>query len=234
MLVVGLTGSIGMGKSTVAARLRALGIAVCDADAEVHKLYEGAAVPPIEAAFPGTTAAGKVDRQKLAAALLAEPARFKRLEAIVHPLVFEAERAFLRAEAAKGAAHGGARDAAAAGDGRRERVDAVIVVSAPARGPAPARHAAARHDARRSSSRCWRGRCRMPRSARRADFVVDTGGTFAETDAQVDRDGRIARRPAGHGLRQVLGVTFCPPLALRGGVGVRGSRDVGAWTCPSP
>ena len=70
MLVIGLTGSIGMGKSTVAARLRALGIAVCDADAEVHKLYEGAAVPAIEAAFPGTTAAGKVDRQKLAAALL--------------------------------------------------------------------------------------------------------------------------------------------------------------------
>ena len=67
MLVIGLTGSIGMGKSTVAARLRALGIAVCDADAEVHKLYEGAAVPPIEAAFPGTTAGGKVDRQKLAA-----------------------------------------------------------------------------------------------------------------------------------------------------------------------
>ena len=87
MLVVGLTGSIGMGKSTVAARLRVLGIGVCDADAEVHKLYEGTAVPPIEAAFPGTTENGKVDRQKLAAALLANPAGFKRLEAIVHPEV---------------------------------------------------------------------------------------------------------------------------------------------------
>ena len=96
MLVIGLTGSIGMGKSTVAARLRTLGIAVCDADAEVHKLYEGAAVPAIEMAFPGTTSPGKVDRQKLAAALLAEPGKFKRLEAIVHPLVLEAERAFLR------------------------------------------------------------------------------------------------------------------------------------------
>jgi dephospho-CoA kinase len=103
MLVVGLTGSIGMGKSAAAARLRARGIAVCDADAEVHKLYEGAAVPAIEAAFPGTTAAGKVDRQKLAAALVANPAGFKRLEAIVHPLVFQAERAFLRGEAARGA-----------------------------------------------------------------------------------------------------------------------------------
>src|SRR6478672_597243 len=104
MLVIGLTGSIGMGKSTVAARLRALGLGVCDADAEVHKLYEGAAVPLIEAAFPGTTADGKVDRQKLSKVLLADPAGFKRLEAIVHPLVFEAERAFLRAELAKGAA----------------------------------------------------------------------------------------------------------------------------------
>ena len=92
MLLIGLTGSIGMGKSTVAARLRALGVAVCDADAEVHKLYEGAAVAPIEAAFPGTTAGGKVDRQKLAQALLAGRTQFKRLEAIVHPLVFEAER----------------------------------------------------------------------------------------------------------------------------------------------
>src|SRR6478672_11952356 len=104
MLVIGLTGSIGMGKSTVAARLRALGIAVCDADAEVHKLYEGAAVPLIEAEFPGTTSDGRVDRQKLAAVLLANPAGFKRLEAIVHPLVFEVERAFLHAELARGAA----------------------------------------------------------------------------------------------------------------------------------
>ena len=73
MLIVGLTGSIGMGKSTVAARFRALGIAVFDADAEVHKLYEGAAVPAIEAVFPGTTDAGKVDRQRLAQALLVNP-----------------------------------------------------------------------------------------------------------------------------------------------------------------
>ena len=104
MLVIGLTGSIGMGKSTVAARLRALGVAVCDADAEVHKLYEGAAVPSIEAAFPGTTAGGKVDRQKLAASCCCRPAGFQTLEAIVHPLVFEAERAFLRDQAATGAA----------------------------------------------------------------------------------------------------------------------------------
>jgi dephospho-CoA kinase len=103
MLVIGLTGSIGMGKSTAAARFRELGIAVCDADAEVHKLYEGPAVAAIEAAFPGTAANGKVDRQKLAQILIADPARFARLEAIVHPLVQEAERRFLQTEAARGA-----------------------------------------------------------------------------------------------------------------------------------
>src|SRR5262249_21093173 len=109
MLVVGLTGSIGMGKSTVAARLRALGIGVCDADGEVHKLYDGAAVAAIEAAFPGTTVNGRVDRQRLAAVLLADPGGFKRLEAIVHPLVVAAERAFLEAGAAGRRTLGGGR-----------------------------------------------------------------------------------------------------------------------------
>ena len=132
MLVVGLTGSIGMGKSAVAARLRALGIGVCDADAEVHKLYEGRAVPAIEAAFPGTTAAGKVDRQKLAAALLAEPDKFKCLEAIVHPLVFEAERAFLRGEAARGAGMAVIEVPLLLETGGEKRVDVVIVVGASA------------------------------------------------------------------------------------------------------
>ena len=104
MLVIGLTGSIGMGKSTAAARFRELGIGVCDADAEVHKLYEGGpAVDAIEAAFPGTTTHGRVDRQKLAQTLLADSSRFARLEAIVHPMVRAAEREFLRAEMARGA-----------------------------------------------------------------------------------------------------------------------------------
>ena len=106
---------------------------------EVHKLYEGAAVPAIEAAFPGTTAAGKVDRQKLAAALLAEPGRFKRLEAIVHPLVFEAERAFLRGEAARGAAMAVLEIPLLLEGGGEQRVDVVVVVSAPAEAQRAAR-----------------------------------------------------------------------------------------------
>src|SRR5690349_7228048 len=102
MLIVGLTGSLGMGKTTAAAHLRARGLPVFDADAEVHRLYATAAVAPIEEAFPGTTRDGKVDREKLAALLVAEPKRFMKLEAIVHPLVRASERAFLNEEAARG------------------------------------------------------------------------------------------------------------------------------------
>jgi dephospho-CoA kinase len=186
MLVVGLTGSIGMGKSTVAARLRALGIAVCDADAEVHKLYEGAAVPLIEAAFPETTVAGKVDRQKLSAVLLASPAEFKRLEAIVHPLVFEAERAFLRAEATRGASMA-VLEIPLLLEGRGERrVDCVVVCSA----PAEAQRARVMQRPGMTPAKLDQMLARQMSDAdkcARADFVVDTGGTFAETEAQVDR-----------------------------------------------
>jgi dephospho-CoA kinase len=186
MLIVGLTGSIGMGKSTVAAHFRRQGIAVCDADAEVHKLYAGAAVPAIEAAFPGTTEAGKVDRQKLAAALLDNPAGFKRLEAIVHPMVVAAERAFLQADLARGAPMAVLEIPLLLETGGEKRVDVVVVVSAPAdkqrervmQRPGMTEEKLAQIVARQ-----------MPDAEKRAraDFVVDTGGSFAETEAQVDR-----------------------------------------------
>jgi dephospho-CoA kinase len=185
MLIVGLTGSIGMGKSTVAARFRALGIAVADADAEVHKLYEGAAVAPIEAAFPGTTSGGKVDRQKLAAALLADPGGFKRLEAIVHPLVFAAERILLQAEAAKGAPMAVLEVPLLLETGGEKRVDVVVVVSA----PADAQRARVMQRPGMTAEKLDQLLARqMPDAEKRhrADFIVDTGGTFAETDAQVD------------------------------------------------
>ena len=144
------------------------------------------AVPAIEAAFPGTTAAGKVDRQKLAAALLADPDKFKRLEAIVHPLVLEAERAFLRAEAARGADMAVLEVPLLLETGGDARVDAVVVVSAPAevqrervlRRPGMVLEKLEQMLARQLSDADKRAR---------ADFVVDTGGTFAETDAQVDK-----------------------------------------------
>ena len=185
MLLIGLTGSIGMGKSTVAARFRALGVPVCDADAEVHKLYEGAAVAPIEAAFPGTTVAGKVDRQKLAAALLKDPGGFKRLEAIVHPLVFAAERDVLRDAAAKGAPLAVLEIPLLLETGGEKRVDVVVVCSA----PAEAQRARVMQRPGMTAEKLDQLLSRqMPDAEKRAraDFVVDTGGTFADTDVQVD------------------------------------------------
>lgn len=186
MLLIGLTGSIGMGKSTVAARLRALGVAVCDADAEVHKLYESTAVAPIEAAFPGTTAGGKVDRQKLALALLDKPDQFKRLEAIVHPLVFEAERTFLRDEAVKGAAMAVLEIPLLLETGGERRVDVVIVVSAP---PDTQRARVMQRPGMTAEKLDQLLARQMPdaEKRKRADFVVDTSGSFAETEEQVDK-----------------------------------------------
>ncbi|NLS01202.1 dephospho-CoA kinase [Rhizobium sp. P38BS-XIX] len=103
MIKIGLTGSIGMGKSTSAKLFADAGIPVNDADAVVHDLYSGDAVALVEAAFPGTTADGKVDRQELSRKLAGDPSGFKRLEAIVHPLVRERERAFLERHGKAGA-----------------------------------------------------------------------------------------------------------------------------------
>src|SRR6202171_6785575 len=86
MIILGLTGSIGMGKSTTAKVCAEAGVPVYDADAAVHRLYEGEAVPSIEAAFPGTTADGKVDRNRLSAQVVHDPSAIKRLEQIVQPI----------------------------------------------------------------------------------------------------------------------------------------------------
>ena len=96
MIVIGLTGSIGMGKTTTAKLFAAEGIPVLDSDAVVHDLYSAEAVPIIEAAFPGTTISGTVDRLELGNILRENPANFSKLEAIVHPLVRERQEAFLR------------------------------------------------------------------------------------------------------------------------------------------
>jgi dephospho-CoA kinase len=186
MLVIGLTGSIGMGKSTAAARFRELGIAVCDADAEVHKLYEGPAVAAIEAAFPGTTADNKVDRQKLAQVLIADPGRFAQLEALVHPLVQEAERQFLRAEAARGANMAVLEIPLLLEGAGHGRVDVVVVVSAPAhlqRERVLARPGMSLEKLEQILAR----QLHDSEKRARADFIVDTGGTIAESAAQVDK-----------------------------------------------
>jgi dephospho-CoA kinase len=101
MLILGLTGSIGMGKSTTAKLFEEAGVPVYDADAAVHRLYEGEAAPAIEAAFPGTTSDGKVDRAKLSARVVHDGAAMKRLEQVVHPMLGASrQRFFEEAEAA--------------------------------------------------------------------------------------------------------------------------------------
>ncbi len=130
MIVIGLTGSIGMGKSTTAKLFAEDGVPVHDADAAVHRLYSGEAAPLIEAAFPGTTAAGVVDRKALGQRVLGDPAALKRLEAIVHPLVRKSETAFLK-EARLQNARAVVLDIPLLFEtGREGQVDKVVVVSA--------------------------------------------------------------------------------------------------------
>lgn len=186
MLIIGLTGSIGMGKSTAAARFRADGIGVLDADAVVHELYRGAAVPLVEAAFPGTTRDGGIDRVRLLAAITATADGFARLEAIVHPLVRQAEREFLRSEHARGAELVVLEIPLLFETGADRLVDATIVVSAPAalqRQRVLARPGMTDAKLAEISSR------QMADAAKRAraDYVVDTSGEIADAEAQIAR-----------------------------------------------
>ena len=132
-LLVGLTGSIGMGKSETAKMFARLGIPVNDSDANVHAVYEpgGAAVPEIEKAFPGSVRDGRVDRALLSRALAADPSGFKRLEAIVHPLVAKVQQAFLAKAVADGADMVVLDVPLLFETGGHARMDAVVVVSAP-------------------------------------------------------------------------------------------------------
>ncbi|MET4065452.1 dephospho-CoA kinase [Bradyrhizobium sp. S3.2.6] len=129
MRILGLTGSIGMGKSTTAKLFAEAGVPVYDADAAVHRLYEGEAAPAIEAAFPGTTANGKVDRPKLSARVVHDPAAIKQLEQIVHPMLGASRQKFFAdAEAAKAPVV--VLDIPLLYEtGGEKRVDAVVVVS---------------------------------------------------------------------------------------------------------
>ncbi|MDP1752132.1 MAG: dephospho-CoA kinase [Reyranella sp.] len=134
MVIVGLTGSIGMGKSTAAKMLREMGVPVYDADAAVHALQApgGAALPGIEAAFPGVVKAGVLDRQALGARVFGNKAALRQLEAIVHPLVQRRQRVFLRRAALAGEKLV-VLDIPLLFEGLGERrVDATLVVSAPA------------------------------------------------------------------------------------------------------
>ena len=131
MIKLGLTGSIGMGKSTTASLFREAGIPVLDSDAIVHELYRGAAGPLIEAAFPGTTQNGIVDRTALGARVLHNDEAMKRLEAIIHPMVRQASEDFIADAARKGHALIVLDVPLLFEVGRDQECDAILVVSAP-------------------------------------------------------------------------------------------------------
>jgi len=184
MFVLGLTGSLGMGKSTTAKFFAEEGVPVHDADASVHKLYEGEAVPLIEAAFPGTTANGKVDREKLAKQVLGNAAAIKRLEAIVHPLVAEVRERFLR-EAEQAGAEVAVLDIPLLYEtGGDARCDAVVVVSAPA--DVQRARAFERPGMTEQKFAAILGK-QMPDAEKRAraDFVVDTSQGYEAAHQQV-------------------------------------------------
>ena len=174
MIRLGLTGSIGMGKSTTAALFAEAGDAVTDADAIVHALYRGRAVAAVESAFPGVTVDGAVDRTRLGAAVFGDDAAMKRLEAIIHPLVREEEAARLAAAEARGVRIAVIDVPLLFETGRDREMDAVLVVTAAPEvqesrvlarpGMTPEKFAAIR-------------KRQMPdaEKRRRAHFILDTG-----------------------------------------------------------
>jgi len=195
MFILGLTGSLGMGKSATAKMFAEQGVPVHDADAVVHRLYEAEATPLIEAAFPGTTARGRVDRDKLGQRVLGDTAAVKKLEAIVHPLVRTAETRFL-AEAERNGASVAVLDIPLLFEtGGEKRCDAVVVVSAP---PDVQRDRVAERSGMTEQKFAAILAKQMPDADKRAraDFVVDTSKGFDAARAQVrDILARVATMP---------------------------------------
>jgi len=197
MLLLGLTGSIGMGKSTAAGFFAEAGVPVHDADAAVHRLYAGEAVGPIEAAFPGTVRDGKVDRVKLAARVLDDPAALKRLEAIVHPLVRAQEVRFLAEAAARGAPVVVLDIPLLFEVGAEDRVDAVVVVSAPSE--LQRERVLTRSDMNEGKLDAILAKQTLDEEKRRrAHFVVDSSRSFDSARAQIRGILRaVAAMPGG-------------------------------------
>jgi dephospho-CoA kinase len=184
MFILGLTGSIGMGKSTTAKFFAEEGVPVHDADQAVHRLYEGEAAAAIEAAFPGTTVAGKVDRNKLAARVVGNETARRRLEAIVHPMVRQSEQRFLAAARERGAPVVVLDIPLLYETGGEERVDAVVVVTAP---PEVQRQRVLARPGMTPGRFEGLMAAQVPdvEKRRRADFIVDTSGSLEANRAQV-------------------------------------------------
>lgn len=194
MLHLGLTGSIGMGKTTVAAMFRDMGVPVFDADAAVHRLYArgGAAVAPVREAFPGAVVDDAVDRDRLSHLVLGDTAALKRLEGIVHPLVGQERQRFLEEAEASGAAFVVLDIPLLFETGGEDRVDATAVVSA----PAEAQEARVLQRPGMTSEKFAAILAKQVPDAHkreRADFVIPTGGSLEETRRHVARVAQAMR-----------------------------------------
>jgi dephospho-CoA kinase len=185
MRVIGLTGSIGMGKSATAAIFAGRGVPVRDSDAAVHRLYAGEAVPLIEAAFPGVTAAGKVDRARLAERVLGDSTVLARLEAIVHPLVRSSEEKFLARARAEGRRLALVDVPLLFETGASDRFDILVVVTADPK--VQRERVLARPGMTEEKFASLLAR-QMPdaEKRRRAHFLVDAGHGLAAAEREVD------------------------------------------------
>jgi dephospho-CoA kinase len=195
MMILGLTGSIGMGKSTTAKLFAEAGVPVYDADATVHRLYEGEAAPAIEAAFPGTTAGGKVDRALLSARVVQDPQAIKRLEAIVHPMLRAYHQEFLKNAERSGAPVAVVDVPLLYETGGEARVDAVVVVTT---SPEVQRQRILTRDNMSDEKLDAILARQMPdaEKRKRADFVVDTSHGLDPVRAQIrDILGQVAKMP---------------------------------------
>lgn len=186
MLVIGLTGGIGMGKTSAAVHLRRRGMKVFDADAYVHRLYEGAAVEAVEAAFPGTTIDGQVDRAALAKEVAGKPERLRQLEAIVHPMVIAAEIDFLREQEMQNARFAVLEIPLLFETGAESRTDVTIALSAPEDVQCTRVLERPGMTVEKFESLKARQLSDSERRAR-ADYVVDSSTTLENLHTQLDR-----------------------------------------------
>ena len=195
MRILGLTGSIGMGKSTTAKLFVEAGVPVYDADAAVHQLYEGEAAPAIEAAFPGATSGGKVDRAKLSARVVHDAAALKQLEQIVHPMLGASRQKFFADAEAAGAPVVVVDIPLLFETGGEKRVDAVIVVTTSSELQRERVLARGTMDAAKLDAIIAK---QMPdaEKRKRADFIVDTSHGLDPVRARIrDILDEIAKMP---------------------------------------
>jgi dephospho-CoA kinase len=197
MIILGLTGSIGMGKSTTAKLFAEAGVPVYDADATVHLIYEGEAVQAIEAAFPGSTADGKVDRAKLSAQVMHDAAAIKRLEQVVHPMLRAYHQKFLDAAEQSGAPVAVVDVPLLFETGGEKHVDAVVVVTT---SPEVQRQRILARDNMTDEKLDVILKRQLPdtEKRKRADFIVDTSHGLDPVRARIrdilDQAGKMPRR----------------------------------------